>query len=255
MFAIKKNIESSAELRTSFIFSIIGMCLNNTSFLVIWFSFGTIAAGINGWQPIDAFALLGFSTLSFGLVFTFLGGFKDLPEIVVRGDFDKFLLNPKNVLLRLSTSTITISAIGDIVFGIICLGVWIFYTGLSMQILFSTIFLALLASAFSYFYFLFANTFAFYFQDSRPVVQSVFELYMGPSLMPGGTIQGALRLFFLFVIPSLFAGAYPVEVIKNVSLGGILLPFFVCIFWGIFSVWFFYRSVRKYESSNFINFG
>jgi hypothetical protein len=36
LYAIKKNIQNSAELRTSFLTTIIGMAINNSAFLFLW---------------------------------------------------------------------------------------------------------------------------------------------------------------------------------------------------------------------------
>jgi ABC-2 type transport system permease protein len=254
-FAIKKNIWSSAELRTSFIASVVGMALNNTAFLIIWFTFGTIASGIGGWSPMDVFGMLGFSAIGYGICFAFFGGVSDLPEIVASGNFDKFLLNPKNTLLRLATSRVSVPALGDILFGAICLTVWFIYTSFSIQILLLAIILCLLSASFHFTYSVFANSFAFYVNDSRPLVHGIFELFITPSLMFGGAFQGMLRAFLLFVVPALFAGAFPVEVVKSMSLLKLFLIFFMSSVWFLISIKFFYRSLRKYESSNFINFG
>jgi ABC-2 type transport system permease protein len=39
LYAIKKNIQSSAELRTSFLMNVFGMAINNTAFIFLWVSF------------------------------------------------------------------------------------------------------------------------------------------------------------------------------------------------------------------------
>ena len=255
IYSVKKNFESNAELRMNFIFALIGMVLNNSAFLIVWYYFGDIAGNMNGWQAIDYFGMMGISTIGYGLCFGFFGGVSDLPEIVNRGDFDKYLLSPKNVLLRLATSRFSSSAMGDLVFGVICLGIWFFFVDFTTLSFALVIILGILSGLTYFFFSVFANSIAFYFYDSRSIVQSFFELLMTPSIFYGGAFSGWLKKFFIFVVPSLLLGALPVEIIKNLEFEKLLVSVCLVISWALFSIWFFYRSVRKYESSNFINFG
>ena len=94
--------------------------LNNIAFIVLWYYFGKMVGNINGWEPFDIFGLYGFSATSFGLVCSFFYGVFNIPTYISTGNFDKYLLTPKNTLLKVSTSAISTSAIGDLVFGIIC---------------------------------------------------------------------------------------------------------------------------------------
>lgn len=255
VFSFWKNIESSAELKTSFFINIIGMAINNSSFLLLWYFFGKISGNLGGWEAIDVFGLLGFSTIGYGICFTFFSGISDLPEIVRSGDFDKFLLSPKNVLLRLSSSTISVSAIGDILFGVICLSVWIFNIGFSFKILVIIFLLSICSGVIHFAFSVFANSVSFYFYESRNIVQGLFQLFIGPSLFYGGAIQGILRAIFIFIVPALLTGVYPVEVVRS---GSGLKVFFIAIMtilWVALSVFVWNKSVKKYESSNFINFG
>ena len=68
-YAIKKNIQSSAELRTSFVTNIVGMAINNTAFIIIWIFFVKSVGIINGWTAADIIGLMGFTALSYGVVF------------------------------------------------------------------------------------------------------------------------------------------------------------------------------------------
>ena len=117
---IKKNIKNEKELKSSFLISIIGMALNNISFLILWYYFGKTIGKINGWEPYDIFGLYGISTTSYGIVMGFFAGMLKIPDYISSGNFDKYLLTPKNILLKVSTSKIQVSAFGDLIFGIVC---------------------------------------------------------------------------------------------------------------------------------------
>lgn len=254
-YAIKKNMESSAELRSSFLINVFGMMLNNSAFLVVWMFFGTVAGGIGGWKPIDMLGMLGFGTLGYGICFSFFRGISNLPEMVNEGNFDKFLLSPKNVLLRVSVSSFSPSAVGDLFFGILSLVVWFYFTTFSFTAFIFTIIFAVCCALIFFFFSVFVNSAAFYFIDSRTIVQGFFEFLMTPSIFYGGAIQGLMRFVFIFIIPALLLGTLPVEAIKQLSYLKLFLVIVLTVFWGFFSVWIFNKAIKKYESTNFITFG
>ena len=73
-FNIKKNFQNAKELKSSFIISIVGMCINNISFLILWYYFGKMMGNLNGWEAYDVFGLYGISSTSFGFICAFFYG-------------------------------------------------------------------------------------------------------------------------------------------------------------------------------------
>ena len=65
---IKKNYQNAKELKSAFLTSIIGMCINNIAFLILWYNFGTMIGNINGWEPFDIFGLYAYGGISYGIV-------------------------------------------------------------------------------------------------------------------------------------------------------------------------------------------
>lgn len=255
LYAIKKNIQSSAELRTSFLLNVFGMAINNLAFVVIWVFFVKSVGIIGGWKAEDIIGLQGFTALSFGVVFSVLAGIRKLPDYVASGAFDGFMLSPKNLLVRVATSYLNPSAIGDMAFGIVCLVVYSFLIHINPEqilllgvlLVFSVVaFLAMAITIFST---------SFLFMDSSAVTTSIFELFMTPSLFHGGVFQGGMRFVFTFIIPSLVVGSLPIEALKDVSSAKIILIGVLSFGWFILSLKIFSAAVRKYESSNFMTFG
>ena len=254
--SIRQNIKSSAELRASFLTSLFGMMINNTSFLIIWMSFGKVAGDMGGWNYIDFLLANGILTIAFGLCYGFFAGVRYLPEVVKFGDLDKFLLSPKNILLRLAVSKFEASAMGDLLFGFVCVAFWCYLTGhFSASILLSIIFFSISSACIFFFFGVVANSLAFYFADSRTIVQGVLEILLTPANFYGGAFQEILRNIFIFIVPAMLLGNLPVEIIRNPSLEMYLITIAITIFWIFFALFVFRISIRKYESSNFINFG
>ena len=255
LYAIKKNIQNSAELRTSFLMNIVGMSINNTAFIILWGFFVKSVGVIGGWTVADIIGLQGFVALCFGIVFSAGAGIRKLADYTASGAFDRFMLSPKNLLVRIATSSFGVSALGDIVFGIVCLGIYAFLIHatiyqillIALLVVISTIvFLAAAIAIYST---------SFFFTDASSVTGSLFELFLTPSLFHGGAFQGAMRFIFTFAIPSLLIGALPVEIVRDISLGKLLLVSVLAIFWFIVSINIFNRAIKKYESSNFMTFG
>ena len=68
---IKKNFQNAKELKSAFITSIIGMCINNISFIILWYYFGKTVGNLNGWEPFDIFGfnIIGMTGVILGSIF------------------------------------------------------------------------------------------------------------------------------------------------------------------------------------------
>jgi ABC-2 type transport system permease protein len=254
-YCLRKNLQNSAELRTSFLLNVLGMVLNDVAVVIIWFLFAKAFGDINGWRAIDIIALHGFVAGSFGLVLGPLAGLSRMGDTISSGKFDQYLVSPKPLLLRVGLSQVSVSALGDIVFGGMAL---IFYAilaelsggqvllllgGLVVSV---TMFLAVLVSA---------KSASFFFSDGESIGNGLFEFFLTPSLFHSGAVQGQMRLFFTFVVPSLLVGGIPVEVIREGSVLKLIVIAMLAIFWLFLSLRIFAAGVRRYESSNFMTFG
>lgn len=255
LYAIKKNIQSSAELRTSFLMNVVGMAVNNIAFILLWIFFVQSVGIIGGWTALDVVALQGFTALSYGIVFSVGAGIRKLPDYVASGTFDRFMLSPKNILLRTSTASFGASAVGDIAFGIICLIIFGIMTHITLMQAGVIVLLVILTTILFFAVIVTVYSTSFLFVDANSVTNGIFELFFTPSLFHGGAFQGPTRAFFMFVIPSLLVGAIPVEIIKTLSLEKLAIVSIFTIIWFFISLKTFNWAVRRYESSNFMTFG
>jgi len=254
-FNIKKNFQNAKELKSAFITSIIGMCINNIAFIVLWYYFGKMVGNINGWKPFDVFGLYAFSSTSFGFVNSFLYGIYNIPTYISTGNFDKYLLTPRNILLKVATSSISTSAIGDFVFGIICFGIFAIVTKLNFLQIIVSILLMIISSIVFFAFSLICMSVSFYLMDGDNISQGLYGMFISASLYHGGAFTGILKAIFIFIIPSLLLGAIPVEIVKSLSFNNICLIVIFSFFWLVISILFFNKSLKKYESNNFFGFG
>ena len=252
---IKKNFKNEKELKSSFIISIVGMAINNIAFLILWYYFGKTVGEINGWKPLDIFGLYGFSATSYGIIACLFVGIFNIPNYISNGTFDKYLLTPKNILIKVSTSAISTSAIGDLLFGVICFIVFSVFNRLTIIQLLVSLLLIIVSSIIFYSFTLICMSVSFYLMDGHNVSTGLYGIFLSNSLYHGGAFTGLLRIIFTFVIPSLLLGAIPVEIIKDLSMLNLIMIVLLAIFWFILSILFFYKSLKKYESNNLFGFG
>ena len=252
---IKKNFKNAKELKSAFIMSVIGMCINNSAFIVLWYNFGAIMGSLNGWNPIDVFGLYAISTGSYGIVNAFFRGVINIPTYIATGNLDKYLNTPKNTLIKIVTSDIETSALGDLTFGIICFFIYVITKQLSfIQIL--VLLLMLIIATIVYFSFsLICMSISFYLMDGENISTSLYQSFLTVSLYHGGAFTGLLKVIFMFVVPALLIGAIPVEIVNNVSILNVFGITLLSFVWLILAIKFFYFSLKKYESNNFFGFG
>ena len=251
----KKNFQNAKELKSAFITSIIGMCLNNSAFVVLWLNFGVVIGDINGWGQYDIIGLYGFSTTSYGIVFTFLYGITNIPSYISTGNFDKYLLTPKNTLLKVATSAVSTSAVGDLIFGITCFVIFSILTKLTLIQVLASIALMIVASIVFFAFTLISMSLSFYFMDGENISTGLFQIFLTPSLYHGGAFNKVLKIIFTLLVPALLLGALPVEIIKSLTPSSFIGIIALSLFWLIVSILFFYKSLKKYESNNFFGFG
>lgn len=255
LYAIRKNIQNSAELRTSFLMNVIGMAINNCSLLILWIFFIRTVGGIGGWQQADVVGLEGFTAFAFGVAFSFFNGIQKISQTVMTGGFDKYLLSPKNVLLRVATSSFGVSAIGDIIFGGICIVGYAFMIHIGLESSVMLVVGLLIASVICTAVLLTSQTVSFWVMDATSITKGFFELFLTPALFVGGAFQGWMRFIFTFVIPSLVMGTLPIEAIKNVSWLGILETAALAAIFMWLAIVLFYKGARRYESTSLGGFG
>ncbi len=255
VYAIKKNIESSAELRTSFLMNVLGMMINNVAFILLWMFFAKSAGPIGGWTPMDIIGMQGFLAISYGIVLSAGNGIRKVAEYTASGALDRFMLSPKNLLTRIATSSMNVSAIGDLFFGIVCMTIYSIAIHVSLIQVF-LIFALLIISMVSFFsIIIIIYSTSFFFIDANNVTTGIYELYFTPALFHGGAFQGIMRFVFTFVVPTLLIASIPVEILKNISLDKLLMIFILTIVWLLVSIFIFNKAIRRYESSNLMTFG
>ncbi|MDP2630201.1 MAG: ABC-2 family transporter protein [Candidatus Uhrbacteria bacterium] len=246
------NIRAAMELRGAFAVQVFGMMLNNIAFVLIWIFFFQAFGNINGWSSTEVFAFQGVVAFAYGCSAAFFQGSHSLPTLVYNGSLDSYLLSPCSAYMRILTSGIKMSGVGDLLFGFVLIVAYIVMAHLSF--LQGAMLLSLLipASIIMTNVSLITSLSSFYINDATAFAQNLFEVFVSPSLYPSPLFPKALRFIFIFVLPSLAVGGLPIEAVKDYQWH------WYAIIWALAGVWTFFAikllniSIRKYESGNMI---
>lgn len=99
-----------------------GAMFQTTAFLALWVMlarFGDIA----GWTITDVALLYGVRLTAHGLWAVPFNQLMDVEHFVREGVFDRFLVRPVNPLVQLMTSRVRLNTLGDLVAGLVMLGI------------------------------------------------------------------------------------------------------------------------------------
>jgi len=251
-YIIYTNILSAVQLRFAFFLQAGGMIINNTAFLIAWLLFSNAFGSINGWGAQEIIALQGIVGLVYGICFTFFGGIDELASKVNNGSFDSLLLTPRSLYLRILTLTTKTSAIGDMIYGLLILIVF----GIQTNITFSNtliLILAIIPACIIFVNFAFtAATVSFFIPDAHELSRSIFDILLTTAMYPGGTFQGIMRFIFMFIVPALFIGSIPVEIVTQFSLYNLLAIWIIALVWFLLARLALINGVKRYESGNMI---
>lgn len=126
LLSLKYNIMREMLNKVTFLTNIGFMMLNNAAFIVQWIILLRLKTDIGGYTLREIMLLWGLAASTFGLARIFFARAFALPELIISGKLDSYLVVPKNVLLSVITSATNTSAIGDLLYGLVVLCIFCF---------------------------------------------------------------------------------------------------------------------------------
>jgi len=101
---LRTSIRASISLRGAFLLESALMVANNLIFLLMWWIFFRQFKQISGWTMTDMIALNAIGMGGYGLMQICFGGTKQISRIILNGELDPFMTQPKNLLIHLTGS-------------------------------------------------------------------------------------------------------------------------------------------------------
>jgi ABC-2 type transport system permease protein len=243
------NLKCSLEYRTSFILQVIGMIINNSSFLFFWWIIFSKVNNISGYSFSDVMILWGLASATFGFTHILFGNVSNLSEIIINGTLDSYLIQPKDVIINVCASKTVVSAWGDLLYGYILFlisGSFSFFNLLIFSLFIvvgGVIFFACMLAV---------NSLSLYLgniENSKHLFEMFFITF---STYPEGIFGKYIRVIFYSLVPIGFMSYMPVGIMQNFSIYKTLLVIGSSILYLTIAYKIFYNGLKRYESGNLI---
>jgi ABC-2 type transport system permease protein len=244
---LRMSIRASISQRGTFLLECVLMIGNNLVFFSIWWIFFRQFNDIRGWQIGDMVTLMTVGMGAYGLMQICFGGVKTLSRVIVSGNLDPFMTQPKNILLHLTSSRSLSKGWGQLMTMVILIALGKLTAPLTLAlILLSIVCGCLVFTAMG----IMAHSLAFWLGSIERISKQYFDSLYLFTVYPTNIYSGFLKLIMFTLIPAGVIGYLPVEMIRSFSwehlllLVGSTLAIFACSFF------VFYCGLKRYESGN-----
>ena len=244
--SVKYNIMREMLNKVTFLTNILFMMLNNATFIVQWVILLRLKDNVGGYKMEEIMMLWGLAAGTFGLSHILFARVFSLPDLIINGKLDAYLVQPKNVLLSVMTSATDTSAIGDFLYGMLIICIFCFSVKRVFLFLLFTVTGAVILTAFA----LLMGSLSFWFVRAEIVGNHMVGSMASFSTYPDGIFKGAVRLLFYSVIPVGMSIYLPVHIMTSFDVGKlfVVLGYTFLLMGAAAAV--FYRGLRRYSSSS-----
>jgi ABC-2 type transport system permease protein len=246
-------LKSLMEYRADFLIGLFGfVVVQATGIAFLYLVFQRIPT-LNGWSFNEILFIYGFAQLPRGLDHLFTDNLWLLAgRIIVRGDFDRYLLRPINPLFHLLAERFQPDAFGELIVGIFLIVVSLGKINISLSAIniASFIFVVICGSIIYTSVKLFFASFAFWLKFSQSIL---FMNYMLADFTkyPITIYSKWIRVILTFIIPFAFTAFFPAgyfvgKVGASTAIGGTALAAIIS-FAVAYTTWIL--GIRAYESA------
>lgn len=244
--AIKYGLMREMLNKTTFFMNVVFMILNNACFIVQWVILFSLRDNIGGYGLKQVLLLWGLTSSTFGISHFFFESAYKLSDTINTGKLDAFLVQPKNVLLSTITASISTSAIGDMIYGVIVL----FIYGFSLKTFLLFVTFAVTGSLMLTAIAVILGSLSFWFNKSDFIADTGNSLMTQFSTYPDGIFKGVVKILLYTLIPVGLTVYIPTSIIVRFDIYLFLLVIAVTVILVSLSFLIFYKGLKKYSSSN-----
>ncbi len=247
--SVKYALQREMLNKVTFISNIIFMILNNASFIIQWIILYSLKDNVGGYTFKQVILLWGLAASTFGFSHFFFKEAYNLSDTINKGKLDVFILQPKNTLISCITSSVDISALGDILYGFIMLLIYgITPTSFLLFTLFSITGSAILTAVAVIF-----SSLSFWFGRVDLIANTANNLMVNFATYPEGIFKGFIKVLFYTIIPIGFVNYIPIQLITSFNPISLILVIAVTFFLILVAFLVFYKGLKNYSSSNLMN--
>jgi ABC-2 type transport system permease protein len=249
LLSVKYNIMREMTNRVTFLTNVSFMILNNATFIIQWLLLFQLKENIGGYDLNDVMVLWGFAASTYGFAHIFFHRAFQLSDLIMNGKLDSFLVQPKNVLLSVISSSTSCSAIGDVIYGYLI--IIIFRFGIVNLLLFTylSIMGSIVLSAFA----VITGSISFWIIRGELLAESLNNTVINFSTYPDGIFKGAIRLLLYTVVPVGFVVYLPLQVILQFDLLRLFALTGFASFLTLLAFFVFSKGLKRYTSSSLMS--
>jgi ABC-2 type transport system permease protein len=245
----RHNLMSAMAYRGAFFLQVVGMLLNDVVLLFFWWVLFAQIPTLGGWSMTEVMMLYGLVAFAFGLANVACGNAFFVARAVVRGELDYYLALPADPLLHLLVSRMSLSAWGDLLFGLV-----VFLVADPARWLHLPFFLLLgvLAALILVAFAVLVGSLAFWLGNADNLAAQAINALVTFSLYPVEIFPWAVQWLLYTLIPAALIGSMPVGLLADFHLGrlGALLAVTAVLVLAARLV--FSLGLRRYESGNLV---
>lgn len=245
--SFRANLKAAAEYKVNFLAQVLGMMLNNGAFAVFWAVIMDKSGGLGGYGFPDVMLIWALVSSSFGLGHVLCGNVRSLGKLIIEGDLDVYLLQPKDPFFNALISKTRVSGWGDLAYGFLVLAL-LPEPSPARAALFAL--LTLTGAAIFVASFAMAESLAFFVGNSQALSQALTEFILSFSLYPEGVFPKGMRWLFYSLVPAGFIAFIPLGICKDLDWGLALALVAAAIAYVAAASAFFRAGLRRYESGN-----
>ena len=232
--------------KMTFITNVLFMILNDASFIVQWIVLFSLKENVGGYELKQVLLFWGIAAGIYGISRFFFYKAFSLSDIINEGKLDAYLVQPKNVLISVISSDVSVSAIGDLLYGYI---IFLIYGITIENFLLYTFFIicgGMTVANIS----IITSSLSFWFSKSDAVMDTVNTLMVNFATYPDGIFKGITKIILYTIVPVGLVNYIPVRLLIHFDLKlffaviGATLFFMGCAFL------IFYKGLKRYSSSN-----
>lgn len=231
---LKMHIKSTLEYKASFIISFISQILVFFSYYFIILSLFSKFGNIKGFTLYEV--LLCFSIIQFGYAFceTFARGIDQFDKLIIKGDFDRLLMRPQNILIQVLCYDLDLVKISRLIQAIIVFVIALVNLNIDWTILKVVALILMVLSSIVIFFgiFLLAASFCFFTIQGLEVRNLFTDGGKHMAQYPIGVFNKGFIIFFTIIIPYAFVNYYPLLYVlgKSNNIFYMLSPLIVFIY-------------------------
>jgi ABC-2 type transport system permease protein len=244
---LRTSIRASISVRGAFVLESVLMIVNNLVFVLMWWIFFRQFKEIGGWTMKDMIALNAIGMGAYGLMQICFGNVKQLSRIILSGDLDPFMTQPKNLLIHLISSKSFAKGWGFLMTAAILVAIGRFTTIFELAlILLSIVSGCLVFTSIA----IIAHSMVFWLGSVESVSRKYCDSLFMFALYPTNIYSGLLQFVMFTLIPAGIIGYLPVELLRNFTWPD--LAILVASSGGFFILAFviFHLGLKRYESGN-----